>query len=451
MKRTAKGELSIFVKEWTMLTKSLAPLPDKFHGLSDVQIRYRHRHLDMIANPEVKRVFSTRSKVMRYIREFLDSRGFIEVDTPVLNTHPGGADAAPFETYHNALGIPLSLRIATELHLKRMVVGGFERVYELGRIFRNEGLSSRHNPEFTSVELYAAYSDYSDMMDIAETMIFEMAERLAHSPTSPSSSGTNVSSPSSASSALLCLPYQGSVVNLSRPWRRVPMDALVREVTGVDFTPFHRTRTPSGVDDIAGATAAAEQVGVSVSNATSVGQIINEVFEQRCESTIVDPTFVTDHPIEISPLAKEHRSRPGFTERFELFILGREYANAFSELTDPIEQRRRFTKQLADRALAEPPSEAAVVKSMSMICITSVLPIWCDLICAYVGLRPQLDEDFLAALETGLPPSGGLGIGVDRLVMLLTDSASIRDVIPFPLLKDDIPTPPPDSEVDNPK
>ncbi|CAM9125720.1 unnamed protein product, partial [Ectocarpus fasciculatus] len=397
MKRTNKGELSIRVKSWQMLTKSVTALPDKFHGLVDIETRYRHRHLDMITNAAVREVFKARAMVMRRIRALLDGRGFLEMDTPVLTRHAGGADAAPFLTHHNSLNMDLALRIATELHLKRLVVGGIERVYEIGRIFRNEGLSTRHNPEFTTVELYQAYADYHDMMDITEDIFRDIFKNYKHVDNNSEDSNENP----------YTISYQGTPVDMSFPWRRVSMDGLVKEVTGVDFLEYFAT------EDLIGAKAAALQLGCLEAKAESmgsIGEVLNMVFEHCCEDTIVNPTFVTDHPVEISPLAKPHRDRgAAFTERFELFIVGREYANAFSELTDPIDQRRRFEKQV----------EGA--ESSGRICEDN-------------GLAP-IDEEFLSALEAGLPPTGGLGIGIDRLVMLLTDSASIKDVIPFPQLR----------------
>ena len=392
MKRTDKGELSIYVKEWTMLTKALLPLPDKWSGLTDVNKRYRQRHLDMISNAEVRRTLRSRAFIISSIRTQLDGKGFLEMETPILNAQPGGAEAKPFETFHNSLDMPLTLRIATELHLKRLVVGGFDRVYELGRIFRNEGLSTRHNPEFTSIELYQAYADYSDMMALTEELITTTLRNMPSYSPSPSSS--------SSSSSSLKITYQNMTIDMTPPWRRVAMHTLVEEATGVDFLPL------MAVNDVATAVAAAEKAGVASAllKKGSVGEVMNVVFEELCEASLVQPTFVTDHPIEISPLAKPHRSKPGLTERFELFIVGREHANAFSELTDPVDQRLRFEAQAAKKAAGD--EEACGV-----------------------------DEDFLSALESGMPPTAGLGIGIDRVVMLLTDAPSIKDVIAFPLLR----------------
>ena len=392
MKRTDKGELSIYVKEWTMLTKALLPLPDKWSGLTDVNKRYRQRHLDMISNAEVRRTLRSRAFIISSIRTQLDGKGFLEMETPILNAQPGGAEAKPFETFHNSLDMPLTLRIATELHLKRLVVGGFDRVYELGRIFRNEGLSTRHNPEFTSIELYQAYADYSDMMALTEELITTTLRNMPSYSPSPSSS--------SSSSSSLKITYQNMTIDMTPPWRRVAMHTLVEEATGVDFLPL------MAANDVATAVAAAEKAGVASAllKKGSVGEVMNVVFEELCEASLVQPTFVTDHPIEISPLAKPHRSKPGLTERFELFIVGREHANAFSELTDPVDQRLRFEAQAAKKAAGD--EEACGV-----------------------------DEDFLAALESGMPPTAGLGIGIDRVVMLLTDAPSIKDVIAFPLLR----------------
>ena len=371
IKRTDKGELSVYVSEWSMLTKSLQPLPDKWAGLTDVNKRYRQRHLDLISNAEVRKTFRSRAFIISSIRSILDKKGYIEIETPILESQPGGAEAKPFITYHNALEMELTLRIATELHLKRLVVGGFERVYEIGRIFRNEGLSTRHNPEFTSIELYQAYADYHDMMALTEEIITNITQALHGS---------------------LTIPYQGKMVDLTPPWRRAPMHSLVEEATGIDFLPFLETK------DVVAARAAAVTANIPrglVDGKETVGEVLNVVFEELCESTLIQPTFVMDHPTEISPLAKPHRSKKGMTERFELFIVGREHANAFSELTDPIDQRERFNKQAEKKAKGD--EEACGV-----------------------------DEEFLNALETGLPPTAGLGIGIDRVVMLLTDSPSIK-------------------------
>lgn len=324
VKRTDKGELSVYVKEWTMLTKSLQPLPDKYHGLVDVNKRYRQRHLDMIVNPEVRQTFRSRAFIISSIRKMLDADGFLEIETPILNAQPGGAEAKPFQTYHNSLDMPLTLRIATELHLKRLVVGGFDRVYEIGRIFRNEGLSTRHNPEFTSIELYQAYADYHDMMALTENMISSIAKELQ---------------------GKLQIKYQEKDIDLSPPWRRVSMIDLVKETCGVDFYPFIANKDREGALQ-----AAITQAKISpglVAGKGTAGEILNVVFEELCEASLMQPTFITEHPIDISPLAKPHRSKPGLTERFELFIVGREHANAFSELTDPIDQRNRFNLQVS--------------------------------------------------------------------------------------------------------
>ena len=375
LRRTDRGELSVKVAEWTMLTKSLQPLPDKWHGLADVEKRYRQRYLDLIVSPQSRETFRRRALTVSAIRRWLDQRDFLEIETPVLQSQPGGADARPFETHHNALDLPLTLRIATELHLKRLVVGGFERVYELGRIFRNEGISTRHNPEFTSVEIYQAYTDYIGMMELTEQMISAVCQEVC---------GSNT------------LTYQGTEIDLTPPWRRATMHELVQDATRLDFNGF------SSKEEAAAAMAAQ---GLLVPElADSVGRLLNEAFEQAVEPSLIQPTFVTDYPLEISPLARPHRSKPGLVERFELFIVGREHANAFSELTDPLDQRQRLEAQQERKAAGDLEAQG-------------------------------LDEDFVNALEVGMPPTGGLGIGIDRLVMLLTDSASIRDVIAFPLLR----------------
>jgi lysyl-tRNA synthetase, class II len=375
IKRTDKGELSIKVEEYDFLTKSLLPLPDKWHGLTDVEKRYRQRYVDLIVNPEVRQTFRWRSQIVATIRNYLNQRDFIEIETPVLESHPGGADARPFVTHHNALELDLYLRIATELHLKRLVVGGFDRVFEIGRIFRNEGISTRHNPEFTSIEVYQAYGDYHDMMTMTEEMIV---------------------APTEAVRGTLKLNYQGTEVDLTPPWRRATMHELVQEKTGIDFAAF---------TDVQAAIAAAKTAGIhGIDDCSSVGRLLNEAFEQTVEATLIQPTFVTDYPVEISPLAKPHRSKPGLVERFELFIVGRETANGFSELTDPMDQRQRFEAQAARKAAGDLEAH-------------------------------DVDEDFLIALEYGLPPTVGMGMGIDRLVMLLCDCASIRDAIAFPLLK----------------
>ena len=381
LKRTDRGELSVKLADWTMLSKALQPLPDKWHGLADVEKRYRQRYLDLIVSPHTRETFRRRARIVSTMRRFLDARGFLEIETPVLQTEAGGADARPFETHHNALDLPLTLRIATELHLKRLVVGGFERVYELGRIFRNEGVSTRHNPEFTSVEIYQAFADYHVMMQLSEELIVAAALEVC--------GGTLIT-------------YQGTEVDLTPPWRRATMHALVLEATGLDFTAFEGS---DPADSRAAAAAAMAAAGLEVpETADSLGRLLVEAFEQRVEAALIQPTFVLDYPVENSPLARAHRSRPGLVERFELFIVGRETANAFSELIDPLDQRRRLEAQQERRRAGDPEAQT-------------------------------VDEDFLHALEVGMPPSGGLGIGIDRLVMLLTDSPSIRDVIAFPLLR----------------
>lgn len=375
VKRTDKGELSVYVKEFEMLTKSLLPLPDKFHGLTDITTRYRQRYVDLIVNPDVRETFRRRALITASIRRYLDRDGFIEIETPTLMSEAGGADARPFITYHNTMDMELYLRIATELHLKRLVVGGFEKVFELGRIFRNEGISTRHNPEFTTIEVYQAYADYNDMMELTEALITTAATEVL---------GTTE------------IEYQGTPISLTSPWKRITMHEAVQEATGVDFSTF---------TDLDAAIAAAKAAGIhNIDECASIGKLLNEAFEQKVETTLIQPTFITDYPVEISPLAKPHRSKPGLTERFELFIVGRETANSFSELTDPLDQRERLEAQAARKAAGDLEAQG-------------------------------VDEDFITALEYGMPPTGGLGIGIDRLVMVLTDSPSIRDVIAFPLLK----------------
>ncbi|MEM1393120.1 MAG: lysine--tRNA ligase [Cyanobacteria bacterium P01_H01_bin.150] len=375
IKRTEKGELSVYVKQYTVLTKSLLPLPDKWHGLTDITKRYRQRYVDLMVNPEVRQTFRRRALITAGIRRYLDEREFIEIETPVMQGEAGGADARPFITYHNTLEMQLYLRIATELHLKRLIVGGFEKVFELGRIFRNEGISTRHNPEFTTIELYQAYADYNDMMDLTEGMITTVSQEVIDT---------------------LKINYQGTEVDLTPPWRRVTMHELVKEYSGLDFNSFQSFEQ---------AKTACKNAGIEgIDDCPSMGKLLNEAFEQKVEENLIQPTFVTDFPVEISPLAKPHRSKPGLVERFELYMVGRETANSFSELTDPIDQRQRLEEQAARKAAGDLEAQG-------------------------------VDEDFLTALEYGMPPTGGLGIGIDRLVMLLTDAASIRDVIAFPLLK----------------
>nr|XP_029122084.1 lysine--tRNA ligase, chloroplastic/mitochondrial isoform X2 [Elaeis guineensis] len=380
IKRTEKGELSVYVKYFEILTKSLLPLPDKYHGLTDIDKRYRQRYVDMIANPEVADVFRIRAKGAA-----------------------GGADARPFVTYHNSLGRDLYLRIATELHLKRMLVGGLEKVFEIGRIFRNEGISTRHNPEFTTIEMYEAYSDYQSMMNMAEEIVTRCA-LVVH--------------------GKLNIDYQGTEISLQRPWRKETMHNLVKEATGVDFSEFG-----NNVEDAKEVAKGILGIGSEdkdnnlVQTCPSVGHVLNEVFETIVEPTLIQPTFVLDYPVEISPLAKPHRRYAGLTERFELFICGREIANAFSELTDPMDQRNRFEEQIKQHNKKR---AALVTGSKSAEGKTEVDD------CSY---EVSLDEDFLTCLEYGMPPASGMGLGIDRLVMLLTNSASIRDVIAFPILK----------------
>jgi len=372
--KTKVGELSIKVTDFVLLTKSLRPLPDKFHGLKDVEQRYRQRYLDLIMSDESKKTFITRSLIIQSMRRYLDDHGYLEVETPMMHAIAGGAAARPFITHHNALDIPLYMRIAIELHLKRLIVGGLEKVYEIGRVFRNEGVSTRHNPEFTMIELYEAYADYRDIMSLTENLIAHIAKEVL---------GTTT------------IQYGEYEVNLEPEWRRLHMVDAVKEVTGVDFW------KEMSVEE---ARALAKEHGIEIGEHMQFGHIVNEFFEQKVEETLIQPTFIYGHPVEISPLAKKNEEDPRFTDRFELFIVGREHANAFTELNDPIDQRQRFENQLKEREQGNDEAH-------------------------------MMDEDFVEALEYGMPPTGGLGIGVDRLVMLLTNSASIRDVLLFPLMK----------------
>lgn len=371
--RTRRGEVSVHAHSIVLLSKSLLPLPEKWHGLKDMDLRYRQRYLDLIVNPEIKDCFVKRSAVISHIRTVLERKGFMEVETPVLHTIAGGAAARPFITHHNALNIDMYLRIALELHLKRLIVGGFDRVYEIGRVFRNEGIDTRHNPEFTLLELYQAYTDYNGMMDITEEIFREVIGKVC---------GT------------LHITYGDTELDFEKPFKRISMVDAVKEYVGIDF----RTIT------LEEAIALAKEHHLEVLPRHRKGDILNLFFEQYAEEKLIEPTFLTEHPVDISPLAKKKPTDPEYTERFELFIMGREYANAFSELNDPIDQRARFEAQAKQKAMGD--DEA------------------CD-----------VDEDFLNALEYGMPPTGGLGIGIDRLVMLVTNSQSIRDVLLFPTMK----------------
>lgn len=373
--KTNRGETSVKADSVTFLTKSLRPLPEKFHGLKDVELRYRKRYLDLIMNPEVKETFILRSRIIAAMRRYLDERGFLEVETPTMHTIAGGAAARPFITHHNALDMDLYMRIAIELHLKRLIVGGLEKVYEIGRVYRNEGISTKHNPEFTMMELYQAYADFHDIMDLTENLIAHVAQEVL---------GTTR------------ITYQGHEVDLTPPWDRKSMVELIKEHVGIDFKQEMSDEEARRL---------ANEHGVEIEPNMTFGHIVNEFFEQKVEDKLIQPTFVYGHPVAISPLAKKNVEDPRFTDRFELFIVGREHANAFSELNDPIDQRQRFEAQLAERAAGNDEAH-------------------------------PMDEDFLEALEYGMPPTGGLGIGIDRLVMLLTDSASIRDVLLFPLMRD---------------
>lgn len=372
--KTKRGETTVKAQEFVLLTKALRPLPDKYHGLKDVEQRYRKRYVDLIINPEVKETFMLRSRIIQEIRRYLDKLGYLEVETPTLHTIAGGAAAKPFTTYHNALDMPLYMRIAIELHLKRLIVGGLEKVYEIGRVYRNEGISTRHNPEFTMLELYKAYGDFETMMELTENLIEHVAREVL---------GTTK------------LTYGEHEVDLSTPWQRISMVDAIRDVVGVDFSKRMSDHE---------AKVLAQEHGVNIEPHMKFGHIVNEFFEQKVEHLLIQPTFVYGHPLDISPLAKKNAQDERFTDRFELFIVAREHANAFTELNDPIDQRERFLAQLKEK---EQGNEEA----------------------------HDMDEDFIEALEYGMPPTGGLGIGIDRLVMLLTDSASIRDVLLFPTMR----------------
>ncbi len=372
--RTRRGEISVHAHEIKLLSKSLLPLPDKHHGLKDVDTRYRQRYLDLIVNPEVRETFVKRSRITTLIRQFLNERGFLEVDTPVLHTVEIGASARPFITHHNTLDLQMFLRIETELYLKRLIVGGFEKVYEVGRIFRNEGMDTKHNPEFTSIELYQAYADYHDMMDLVEELYVWLTKEVC---------GTDV------------IPYQGHEINMASPWERLTMVEAVKKYAGVDYYDWK-------TDADAQAAAKAHHVEFE-KDAVTKGDILAAFFDEYVEDKLIQPTFIYDYPVAISPLAKRKPDDPEFTERFEYFINCTEFGNAFSELNDPIDQRARFERQVAAKRAQ--------------------------------GANAAVDEDFVTALEYGMPPTGGLGFGLDRLVMLLTDSASIRDVLLFPTMK----------------
>ena len=372
--RTHMGELSIKANSVEMLSKSLRPLPEKWHGLKDVETRYRQRYVDLIVNPEVRDTFVKRSQIIRSVREVLDSHDFLEVETPILNTIAGGAAARPFISYHNALDMQVYMRIAPELYLKRLIVGGMDRVYEMGRVFRNEGIDNRHNPEFTSVEIYQAFADYRDMMDLTEEVVVKTAEKVL---------GTTT------------INYEGTTIELASPWKRMSMIEAVKEYSGKDFT---------DVTDLEEARAIAKELNVAIEPSFGIGKIINACFEEYVEDKLIQPTFITGHPKEISPLAKSNPENPEITDRFEAYIYGREICNGFTELNDPIDQKERFLKQVEERANGDEEAN-------------------------------MMDEDFVNAMEYGLPPTGGLGIGIDRLVMFLTNSSTIRDVLFFPTMK----------------
>lgn len=372
--RTRTGEISIRTKSYVLLSKALRPLPEKYHGLKDTETRYRQRYVDLIINPEVKDTFEKRSHIIRSIRNYMDRLNYIEVETPILNPIAGGASARPFVTHHNTLDMDMFLRIAPELYLKRLIVGGFERVYEIGRLFRNEGMSVKHNPEFTTIEMYQAYTDMQGMMDLAEQLLSSVAREVL---------GTTE------------INYQGTEISLSPPFQRYTMEEAVLKFTGVDF---------SAIETDEQAHEAARQKGLEPSKTSTRGDILYMFFDFYCEDKLIAPTFISDYPVEVSPLSKKNPSNTKYADRFELFIGGREYANAYSELNDPIDQRRRFADQLKKRDAGD--DEANLH-----------------------------DEDFCVALEYGMPPTGGMGIGIDRLVMLMTDNASIRDVLLFPTMR----------------
>lgn len=375
---TKTGEVSLEVKSFELIAKALKPLPDKWHGLVDTDIRYRQREVDLIVNPDVKDKMIKRTRIISAIRRYLDARGYLEVETPILSPVAGGAAARPFTTHHNALDIDMYLRIATELYLKRLIVGGFEKVYDMGKNFRNEGVSYKHNPEFTMIELYEAYSDYNDMMDLTEDLVSTVAQEVL---------GT------------MKITYQETEIDLTPPWRRVSMADIVKEETGIDFN----TITLEEAHAAAKKHHMEEDFKYDIAH-TSIGDVLNAMFEKFCEDKLIQPTFIYDYPVEISPLTKKKRGNEAYTERFEGFIFGREVCNAYSELNDPIVQRDRFNQQAKERELGD--DEAYMI-----------------------------DEEFMSALETGMPPTGGLGIGVDRIAMFLTDAHSIRDIILFPTMK----------------
>lgn len=374
MFKTNTGELSVKAKSFKLLSKALRPLPDKHHGLQDIEQRYRQRYLDLITNEESTQTFINRSRILQEMRNYLNEKGFLEVETPMMHQIAGGAAAKPFVTHHNALDATLYMRIAIELHLKRLIVGGLEKVYEIGRVFRNEGVSTRHNPEFTMIELYEAYADYKDIMSLTEELVAHIARRVL---------GTT------------SVQYGDETINLEPQWRRLHMVDAIKEATGVDF---YEVKSDKEAHELAKAH------GIEVDDNMKYGHILNEFFEQKVEETLIQPTFIYGHPIEISPLAKKNPEDPRFTDRFELFIVGREHANAFTELNDPIDQRQRFEAQLVEKEQGNDEAH-------------------------------EMDEDFIEALEYGMPPTGGLGIGIDRLVMLLTNSPSIRDVLLFPYMR----------------